>query len=52
MQLELSEQEAQHIEKCGALNSSNQDAVDLFMERIAHVQSEIDRAEAERKPIP
>ena len=52
MQYELSTLEVQHMEKYRALNQASQGAVDLFMERISHVQSEIDRAEAERKSAP
>lgn len=52
MQYELSDQEAQHIEKYRALSPASQGAVDLFMERVASFQSELDRAEAERKATP
>lgn len=49
MQYELSDQEVQHIEKYRALSSASQGAVDLFMERVAAFQAELDRAETERK---
>lgn len=49
MQYEPSAQEAWHIEKYRTLNTASQGAVDLFMERVTGVQSEIERAEAERK---
>lgn len=52
MQYELSDQEARHIEKYRALSPAGQGAIDLFMKRISSIQSEIDRADAERKSTP
>lgn len=49
MQYELSEQEVRHMEKYRALNAASQGATELFMERVAHVQAEIEQAEAERE---
>lgn len=48
MQYELSEQEARHIEKYRALNLASQGAVDLFMDRVSGIQSQMDHAEAKR----
>lgn len=49
MQYELTEQEARHMDRFRALTPTGQGALELFMDRLFSLQSEMDRAAAERK---
>lgn len=49
MQYDLTEHEAQHMEKYRALGAANQVMIDKLIDRYFEFQDEVDRTVAERK---